>query len=67
VTRHSRRHASLAIPAAFPSLLAETKKKARALQDAKAWARELGAPRRRLRWLIGMGAAAILAAGLLTR
>jgi hypothetical protein len=66
VTRHSRRHASLTIPAAFPSFLAEAKKKARALQDAKAWARKLGAPRRRLRWLIVLGAVAIVVTGLLT-
>jgi hypothetical protein len=66
VTRRSRRHASLAIPAAFPSFLAEAKKQARAIQDAKAWARKLGAPRRRLRWLIGLGTAAIVIAGLLT-
>jgi hypothetical protein len=66
VSRRSRRHASLAIPVAFPSFLAEAKKKARAIKDAKAWARELSAPRRRLRWLIGLGAVAIVVTGLLT-
>ena len=63
--RHSRRHASLVIPAAFPSLLTEAKQRARAIADAKAWARKLAAPRRRLRWIIGVGAAAIMIAELL--
>jgi len=54
------------IPAAFPSLLTEAKQRARAIADAKAWARKLGAPRRRLRWIIGLGAAAITIAELLT-